>query len=71
MMPTVVAKGLTQNELITEASIQGVNDAYLVIIGIGIIGLLMSFFIKKVKQASEVESNNPSEKAVAEKLSTN
>jgi len=71
MMPTVVAKGLTQSELITEASIQGVNDAYLVIIGIGIIGLIMSFFIKKVKQASEVESNNPSEKAVAEKLSTN
>ncbi|MED3724917.1 DHA2 family efflux MFS transporter permease subunit [Priestia filamentosa] len=71
MMPTVVTKGLSQRELITEASIQGVNDAYLVIIGIGIIGLLMSFFIKKVKQASEVESNNPSEQAVAEKLSTN
>lgn len=71
MMPTLVTKGLSQKELITEASIQGVNDAYLVIIGIGIIGLLMSFFIKKVKQASEVESNKPSEKAVAEKLSTN
>jgi EmrB/QacA subfamily drug resistance transporter len=53
MIPTAAAKGLTQGELVTEASIQGVNDAYLVIIGIGIIGLLLSFFIKKVKQASE------------------
>jgi EmrB/QacA subfamily drug resistance transporter len=70
MIPTAAAKGLTQGELVTEASIQGVNDAYLVIIGIGIIGLLLSFFIKKVKQASELESNNTSEKVTTEKLRT-
>lgn len=57
LIPTAAAKGLTQGQLIKEASIQGINDAYLVIVGIGIVGLLLSFFIKKVKQASELESN--------------
>ncbi|MBO1626685.1 MULTISPECIES: DHA2 family efflux MFS transporter permease subunit [Bacillus] len=71
MIPTATAKGLTQGELVTKASIQGINDAYLVIIGIGIIGLLLSFFIKKVKRASELESNNPVEMVTTEKLSTN
>ncbi|PEI90224.1 MFS transporter [Bacillus pseudomycoides] len=71
MIPTAAAKGLAQRELVTEASIQGINDAYLVIIGIGIIGLLLSFFIKKVKQASELESNNPAEMGTTEKLRTN
>ncbi|MEH7504092.1 DHA2 family efflux MFS transporter permease subunit [Neobacillus drentensis] len=56
MAPTAAAKGFTQGQLIKEATIQGINDAYLVIIGIGIIGLLLSFFIKKVKQASEKEA---------------
>ena len=39
-----------------EASIQGINDAYLVIIGIGVVGLLLSFFIKRAGQAEEKES---------------
>ncbi len=42
-------------ELIKEASIQGINDSYLVIIGIGVVGLLLSFFIKRVAQAEEEE----------------
>lgn len=36
-----------------EASIQGINDAYVVIIAIGVIGLLLSFFIKRTTQATE------------------
>ncbi|MBP2118165.1 EmrB/QacA subfamily drug resistance transporter [Cohnella lubricantis] len=39
--------------MITEASIQGINDAYVVIIGIGIVALALSFFIRKVKSADE------------------
>ena len=42
--------------MIIEASIQGINDAYLVIIGIGVVGLLLSFFIKRAGQAEEEES---------------
>lgn len=38
-----------------EASIQGINDSYLVIVGIGILGLLLSFFIKRVGQAPDPE----------------
>jgi EmrB/QacA subfamily drug resistance transporter len=71
MVPTAAAKGLNQKELVTEASIQGINDAYLVIIGIGIIGLILSFFIKKVKQASELESDIPAEMVTTEKLKIN
>ncbi|PDZ04551.1 MFS transporter [Bacillus cereus] len=71
MVPTATAKGLNQKELVTEASIQGINDAYLVIIGIGIIGLILSFFIKKVKQASELETNIPAEMVTTEKLKIN
>ncbi|BCG59280.1 hypothetical protein [Paenibacillus sp. URB8-2] len=40
--------------------------AYLVIMGIGIIGLLLSFFIKQVGQASEKESEMKLKKIIAE-----
>lgn len=43
-------------EMIKEASIQGINDSYLVIIGIGVVGLVLSFFIKRVGQAEEEET---------------
>ncbi|MBE7129276.1 DHA2 family efflux MFS transporter permease subunit [Bacillus mycoides] len=49
--------GQTQQHMVTEASIQGINDAYFVILIIGIISLLLSFFIKRVKNASEEKSN--------------
>lgn len=51
------AAGSTKEHMIMEASIQGINDAYLVIVGIGIIGLLLSFFIKHVAETSEEKSN--------------
>ena len=71
MIPTAAAKGLTQGQIIKEATIQGINDAYFVIVGIGIIGLLLSLFIKKVKQASEIESKVIMEKAQQRRLKTN
>ncbi|MGG4146075.1 DHA2 family efflux MFS transporter permease subunit [Paenibacillus algorifonticola] len=40
-------------EMMVHANIQGINDAYLVIVGIGVIGLVLSFFIKSVKQGEE------------------
>ncbi|RKP51521.1 DHA2 family efflux MFS transporter permease subunit [Cohnella endophytica] len=54
---TIAAGGSgTKEHMITEATIQGINDAYLVIIGIGIVGLLLSFFIKRTGQAKEEET---------------
>ncbi|MCA0757726.1 DHA2 family efflux MFS transporter permease subunit [Paenibacillus sp. N4] len=49
-------EGATQAQIVTEATIQGINDAYLVIVGIGVVGLLLTFFIKRVKQAVEEPS---------------
>ncbi|MEC1580081.1 DHA2 family efflux MFS transporter permease subunit [Bacillus subtilis] len=44
---------VTSENMILEATIQGINDAYVVIIGIAVMGLLLSFFIKRVKQSHE------------------
>ncbi len=52
------APGETQQHMIMEAAIQGINDAYFVILLIGIVSLLLSFFIKRKQKASEVKSNN-------------
>ncbi|UFT99535.1 DHA2 family efflux MFS transporter permease subunit [Radiobacillus kanasensis] len=43
----------TQEHMVMEASIQGINDAYFVILIFGVISLLLSFFIKRVEQATE------------------
>ena len=45
---------MTKEHILMEASIQGINDAYLVIIGIGVAGLVLSFFIKRTEQAEEI-----------------
>ncbi|MNC27251.1 hypothetical protein D3C75_754180 [compost metagenome] len=67
MMASGGAKGATQEHMIMEASIQGINDAYLVIVGIGVIALLLAFFIKRVGQASGEETEVQLKKAIAEK----
>ncbi|WP_130616328.1 DHA2 family efflux MFS transporter permease subunit [Cohnella abietis] len=45
----------SKEHMMMEASIQGINDAYLVIIGIGVVGLLLSIFIKRTGQVEEDE----------------
>jgi len=70
MIPTATAKGWHQAQLIKEANIQGINDAYLVIIGIGIIGLLLSLLIKKMKQASDIETKAALGKVQQKELKT-
>jgi len=51
----MVAGGTDQKHMTMEAMIQGINDAYLVIIAIGAIGLLLSFFIKRKEHPHEVK----------------
>jgi EmrB/QacA subfamily drug resistance transporter len=46
-------KDISQAHLMMEASIQGINDAYLVIVGIGIVGVLLSLFIKRTETSPE------------------
>ncbi|WNS43916.1 MDR family MFS transporter [Paenibacillus sp. MMS20-IR301] len=50
------AAGGTREHMLMEASIQGINDAYLVIVGISIIALLLSVFIKQHGRAPQKDS---------------
>lgn len=63
MITTGEAANYSQENLINQATIQGINEAYLLIIGIGIVGLLLSFFIKDVGQTEEEEVHTIDEKA--------
>ncbi|WP_051382254.1 MULTISPECIES: DHA2 family efflux MFS transporter permease subunit [Sediminibacillus] len=49
------ANGETQAHMTMEASIQGISDAYFVMLLFGVISLVLSFWIKRVKQAPEAE----------------
>ncbi|MFT8319698.1 MAG: DHA2 family efflux MFS transporter permease subunit [Bacillus sp. (in: firmicutes)] len=51
------ANGATQQHMLMEASIQGINDAYFVVLIIGFVSLLLAFFIKRVEQASEEDTS--------------
>ncbi|QKS48896.1 DHA2 family efflux MFS transporter permease subunit (plasmid) [Paenibacillus cellulosilyticus] len=53
-----IAQGISEQKLMTDASIQGINDAFLIIIGIGVITLLLSFFIKKVKEEANIAQSS-------------
>ncbi|WP_256758205.1 DHA2 family efflux MFS transporter permease subunit [Cohnella sp. WQ 127256] len=53
MMTSAGSSSTTKEHMISEATIQGINDAYMVIIAIGIVGLLLSFFIKRTGQSKE------------------
>ncbi|OAH56656.1 MFS transporter [Domibacillus aminovorans] len=66
-MMSTGGNGATQEQMILEATIQGINDAYVVIIGIAVIGLLLSFFIKRVEQSSEEMSDANLNKATIKK----
>ncbi|GKU83580.1 multidrug transporter [Niallia sp. NCCP-28] len=56
------ASGATQEHMLMEASIQGINDAYFVVLIIGFISLLLAFFIKRVEQAAEEYSSKKESK---------
>lgn len=58
-----IAQGISEQKLMIDASIQGINDAFLIIIGIGVIALLLSFFIKKVKEESNIVQSSQCKKS--------
>ncbi|MCQ4085432.1 DHA2 family efflux MFS transporter permease subunit [Saccharibacillus sp. JS10] len=62
----MMQNGTDPAQIATQAQISGINDAYLVIVGIGVVGLLLSFFIKKVQRGSEatIEVRSNEEKTV-------
>lgn len=61
----LTVEGITdQTQLLLKASIAGMNDAYFVVIIFGLIGLLMSFFIKKTSQVEDIQYNSKYEATV-------
>ncbi|TVY02374.1 DHA2 family efflux MFS transporter permease subunit [Cohnella terricola] len=66
MMASAGAAGMTQEQLVTASTIQGINDSYVVIIGFGIVALLLSIFIKRTAQASDVKAEAVSNRTVTE-----
>lgn len=52
----MMTSGTDPSQIATQAQIAGINDAYLVIVGIGIVGLILSFFIRKVARGEESET---------------
>ncbi|OWR32811.1 MFS transporter [Saccharibacillus sp. O23] len=52
----MMTNGTDPSQIATQAQIAGINDAYLVIVGIGIVGLILSFFIRKVTRGEESET---------------
>lgn len=53
-----------QAQMMLDATIQGINDAYVVIIGIAIVGLILSFFIKKVSPGTQSATQKKEQKAM-------
>ncbi|AZN42735.1 DHA2 family efflux MFS transporter permease subunit [Paenibacillus albus] len=49
----------SQEHMIMEATIQGINDAYLVIVGIGLVGLVLAFFIKRTGRPEDEKAIVP------------
>lgn len=62
--------GSSQEQMILNATIQGINDAYLVIVGIALVGLVLSFFIKRVDSTSEIKAEAKEEKTVSQNTAT-
>lgn len=66
MMAGSGAAGMTQEQMMTTANIQGINDGYVVIIGFAVIALLLSFFIKRTAQAIEEKPRAAAAQPVAD-----
>ncbi|WP_188498569.1 DHA2 family efflux MFS transporter permease subunit [Pullulanibacillus pueri] len=53
IMTLHATSGESQAHMVMDASIQGISDAYLTILIVGVISLILSFFIKKVERAEQ------------------
>lgn len=67
MMVSSGAQATDQAHLVTQATIMGINDAYFVIVGIGAIGLVLSFFIKHSKKTAQETTKVEMKQTVVEK----
>ncbi|MNP70631.1 hypothetical protein D3C76_1668880 [compost metagenome] len=59
-----------QNQVIAKATIEGINDAFLVSVGVAIIAFILAFFIKRGVQPKETAEEKVTAKKVAAKQVT-
>ncbi|MFZ7944544.1 DHA2 family efflux MFS transporter permease subunit [Neobacillus sp. 19] len=60
--PEVIAE--IKQQVMMKAMLEGINDAFLVTVGIATVALILSFFIKRAKQAEEPNDVKPAGKNV-------
>ncbi|QJC54365.1 DHA2 family efflux MFS transporter permease subunit [Paenibacillus albicereus] len=61
------AQGLTKEQMIVQASIQGINDSYVWIIGFAAVALALSFFITNKRREAVTESVSSAPAAAVER----
>ncbi|MBO0960554.1 DHA2 family efflux MFS transporter permease subunit [Neobacillus sp. MM2021_6] len=66
--PTPAVLAELKQQVMMKAMLEGINDAFLVTVGIAALALILSFFIKRAKQAEDPSELKPAEKNVAAKF---
>jgi len=69
--PTAEMAAQMKQEIALKAMLEGINDAFLVSVGIALIALVLAFFIKRAKQAEDPEEMKAADKQVINKLAQN
>lgn len=69
--PTAAAAAEMKQQIAMQAMLEGINDAFLVTVGIAGVALILAFFIKRAKQAEDTIERKPSANKVTTKLVKN
>jgi len=69
--PTAEMIAQMKQQIAMKAMLEGINDAFLVSVGIALIALVLAFFIKRAKQAEDPEEFKALDKKVVNKLAEN
>lgn len=69
--PTPAMLAEMKQQIATKAMLEGINDSFIVSVGIAIIALVLAFFIKRAKQAEDPIEENQAGKKVINKLVEN
>ncbi|WP_342042276.1 DHA2 family efflux MFS transporter permease subunit [Bacillus sp. OTU2372] len=69
--PTAEMIAQMKQEIAMKAMLEGINDAFLVSVGIALIALVLAFFIKRAKQAEDPEESKAAQQKVVNKLAEN
>ncbi|MFK9094380.1 hypothetical protein [Bacillus salipaludis] len=69
--PTPAVLAELKQQVAMKAMLEGINDSFIVSVGIASIALFLAFFIKRAKQAEDPNAVKPTGQKIAEKLVEN